>query len=93
MIPKETMRQADLVASVVLLIAGIAIIAHALTMPMKGTYGGVATYWYVSPALFPLFIGSMIIILCFVLAGNAVREKAHTRLLKNIKDFSWSSSA
>ncbi len=87
MVSKEKMRQADLVTAVVLLIVGIAIIAHALTMPMEGAYGGVATYWYVSPALFPLIIGGMIIILCIVLAVNAVREKAHSQLLQIIKNY------
>jgi hypothetical protein len=29
-------------------------------MPMKDSWGGVQNVWFVSPALFPLFVGAMI---------------------------------
>ena len=32
-------------------------------MPMKDTWGGVQNVWFVSPALFPLFVGAMIMLL------------------------------
>jgi len=41
---------------------------------MKDTFGGVQNVWYVSPALFPIFISIGIIILGIVLLINSIKE-------------------
>jgi len=55
------------------MVFGIWIILMASRMPMKATYGGVQNTWYVSPALFPLIIGSAIIILSILLLIHSTK--------------------
>jgi hypothetical protein len=43
-------------------------------MPMKGSWGGVQNVWFVSPALFPLFVGAMIALLGVLLMRTAIRS-------------------
>jgi hypothetical protein len=73
---KTTLRRADLVVSILLLIFGIFVIAEATTMPMTASYGGVESHWYVAPALIPLFIGGGLILLSAVLLFVAIKDGA-----------------
>jgi hypothetical protein len=41
---------------------------------MKDSWGGVQNVWYVSPALFPLLVGSMIMLLGALLARTALKR-------------------
>jgi hypothetical protein len=42
-------------------------------MPMKDSWGGVQNVWFVSPALFPLFVGAIIALLGIALILNAFK--------------------
>lgn len=67
MLDKETLRKADVITGIIIFLFGLFIISQALKMPMKDSWGGVQNVWYVSPALFPLFVGSMIGLLGLIL--------------------------
>jgi hypothetical protein len=60
MMDKEKLRKADIFSGSIIMLFGLWVISQALQMPMKDSYGGVQNVWYVSPALLPLFVGSMI---------------------------------
>lgn len=60
---KELLRKADIFSGGLVMLAGLLIVSFALQMPMKDSYGGVQNVWYVSPALFPLFVGAMLVLL------------------------------
>ncbi|WP_426415206.1 tripartite tricarboxylate transporter TctB family protein [Aestuariirhabdus sp. LZHN29] len=68
------LRLADLRTAIILLILAIAILAEASTFPMTDSWGGVENVWYVSPALFPLVIGCLLLILAMVLLVTAYRS-------------------
>jgi len=63
MMDKSKLRGADIITGVLFFILGIYIIAEALTMPLKDSYAGVESVWYVSPALMPFIIGAAMIFL------------------------------
>lgn len=69
----HNLRKKDLVTSLIIIVCGLAILAGAAGMPMKGSWGGVQNVWYVSPALFPLFVGGMLTLLGLVLLSTALR--------------------
>ncbi|NNL78791.1 MAG: hypothetical protein HKO68_20865 [Desulfobacterales bacterium] len=87
MMDKDKLRKADIFSGSIMFLFGIWIISQALKMPMKDSWGGVQNVWFVSPALFPLFVGAMIMLLGALLVRTAVKEvgfkevKAVTRWL------------
>jgi hypothetical protein len=60
MMEKEKLRKADIFSGSIICLVGLWIIGQALKMPMKDSWGGVQNVWFVSPAIFPLFVGVMI---------------------------------
>lgn len=73
-----SMHKGNFVAALVLLVLSSGLFLHTLSFPMTGSYGGVENQWFVSPALFPLFVLGILVFLSFVLtvmAFRAVREK------------------
>jgi hypothetical protein len=73
MMDKEKLRKADIFSGSVIFLFGLWIVAQAVRMPMKDSYGGVQNVWYVSPALFPLFVGAMIALLGALLIRTALK--------------------
>lgn len=71
---KEKLRKADAFSGSIIFLFGLWIISQALKMPMKDSWGGVQNVWFVSPALFPLFVGAMIMLLGFLLIRTAVKS-------------------
>jgi len=71
---KKELRKADFITSVLLLLFSAWIIMETLKMPMKDTFGGVQNVWYVSPALFPLIISIVIMVLAAVLLINSINS-------------------
>ena len=67
------MRKADIYSGAAICLFGLWIILQALKMPMKDSWGGVQNVWYVSPAIFPLFVGSMIMLLGALLCRTALK--------------------
>ena len=74
MFEKETLRKADFLTGLLIFIFGLFIISQGVQMPMKDSWGGVESVWYVSPALFPLIVGSMISILGLILTVKSFLE-------------------
>jgi len=71
MMEKEKLRKADFFSGIIMSLFGLWMVSQAFRMPMKDSWGGVQNVWFVSPALFPLFVGSVIIILGALLARHA----------------------
>lgn len=74
MLEKEQLRKADIFTGLLFFFFGLFVVSQALQMPMKDSWGGVQNVWYVSPALFPLFVGGIIALLGLILTGKGVRE-------------------
>ncbi|MGB5987351.1 MAG: hypothetical protein WBG37_18745 [Desulfobacterales bacterium] len=73
MLAKEKLRKADIFSGIIISLFGLWIVSQALKMPMKDSWGGVQNVWFVSPALFPLFVGGMIALLGILLTLHALR--------------------
>lgn len=58
-------------------------------MPMKDSWGGVQNVWFVSPALFPLFVGAMITLLGVLLTRTALKRVGFDEFKRIIK---WMTS-
>lgn len=71
---KTKLRGADLITGVVLIVFGVFVLIMAFQMPMKDSWGGVMNVWFVSPALFPLFIGGGIILLAVNILIHALKN-------------------
>ena len=69
MMDKDKLRKADFFSGIIILLFGAWIVRQAFKMPMKDSYAGVQNVWYVSPALFPLLIGSILALLGLFLVG------------------------
>jgi hypothetical protein len=74
MMEKDKLRKADIFSGSIMFLFGIWIISQAIKMPMKDSWGGVQNVWFVSPALFPLFVGTMIMLLGALLVRTAFKE-------------------
>jgi hypothetical protein len=74
MIEKDKLRKADVYSGAITFLFGLWIVLQASKMPMKDSWGGVQNVWYVSPALFPLFVGSMIMLLGALLTRMALKR-------------------
>ncbi len=80
MLDKDTLRKADVFSGGIISLFGFFVVYQSLQMPMKDTYGGVQNVWYVSPAIFPLFIGSIISLLGITLTGIALKSVGKEKL-------------
>lgn len=74
MMEKDQLRKADIFSGTLILILGLFIISQGLQMPMKDSWGGVQNVWFVSPALFPLFVGSTLSLLGGILISIAFKS-------------------
>ena len=72
MIEIDKLRKADVFSGTIIFLLGIFVVYQAFQMPMKDSYAGVQNVWYVSPALFPLFVGSMLALLGLLLMKTAI---------------------
>ena len=81
MMDKEKLRKADIFSGGVIMLFGVWIISQAIQMPMKDSWGGVQNVWYVSPALFPLFVGAMITLLGALLVRKALQTVGRKGLM------------
>jgi hypothetical protein len=81
MMDKDKLRKADIFSGGVIVLLGLWIISQAVKMPMKDSWGGVQNVWYVSPALFPLFVGAMIALLGALLVRRALKTVGREGLM------------
>ena len=84
---KTKLRGLDIISGLVFVLFAIFGFAETFQMPMTETYGGVSNVWYVSPALFPLFVNSGILILGAGLVLFAIREGGGTYLKSSYAEF------
>ena len=73
MLDKEKLRKVDAYSGIIIFLFGAWIVWQASKMPMKDSWGGVQNVWFVSPALFPLFVGGMIMLLGLLLFRTALK--------------------
>lgn len=83
MLEKDKLRKADIFSGSIICLLGLWIITQALKMPMKDSWGGVQNVWFVSPAIFPLFVGAVIMLLGALLTRTALKTVGLTAL-KNV---------
>ncbi|WP_168203431.1 tripartite tricarboxylate transporter TctB family protein [Oceanispirochaeta crateris] len=82
---EKKLRQYDFITSIILLLFGLWELTEAFKMPMKESYGGVQSTWYVSPALLPLFIGGGILFLGMILLINSVKTGGASSFIEGVK--------
>jgi hypothetical protein len=85
MLEKEKMRKADVFTGAAVFLFGAWIVSQAFKMPMKDSWGGVMNVWYVSPALLPLFVGSMIMLLGAMLCRFALKTIGLSEFRKTVR--------
>jgi hypothetical protein len=73
MLETDKLRKADIFSGTTISLFGLWVVGQALKMPMKDSWGGVQNVWFVSPALFPLFVGGIITVLGIALVVNALK--------------------
>lgn len=86
----KQLRKADIFSGGLITVVGLLIIGQGVQMPMTDSYGGVQNVWYVSPALFPLFVGAMLSLLGLMLISIALKEVGFQGV-KNVVTFLLSS--
>ena len=84
MLEKEKLRKADIFSGLAIFLFGLFIVLMASEMPMKDSWGGVQNVWYVSPALFPLFVGGVIMLLGAMLTRTALKMAGIKALAETI---------
>ncbi|MGD8291189.1 MAG: hypothetical protein PVF37_05775, partial [Desulfobacterales bacterium] len=89
MLEKEKLRKADVYSGGAIFLFGLWIVLQALKMPMKDSWGGVQNVWYVSPAIFPLFVGCMIMLLGGLLCRTALKRIGFKAFTETVR---WLSS-
>jgi hypothetical protein len=73
MMEKDKLRKADVYSGMTIFLFGTWIVWQATKMPMQDSWGGVQDVWFVSPALFPLIVGGMIMLLGLLLSRTALK--------------------
>ncbi|MEZ5581797.1 MAG: tripartite tricarboxylate transporter TctB family protein [Candidatus Competibacteraceae bacterium] len=66
------LRRLDFRTGIILALLAVGLIWEATSYPMSDSFGGVQNVWYVSPALFPLIVGGLLMLLSLALVANAV---------------------
>lgn len=75
MLDKSRLRKADVLTSLLVMLFGGWMLKEAATYPMKDSWGGVQNVWYVSPAIFPLFIGGALMVVALILLIQAIKAE------------------
>lgn len=90
---KSKLRRLDFRTGILLALLAVAVLWEAASYPMSDSYGGVQNVWYVSPALFPLLVGLLLLILALVLVGNAVAYHGWPGVLRGNREESEDSGS
>jgi hypothetical protein len=73
MLEKDKLRKADVYSGALVFLFGLWMVGQAFKMPMRDSWGGVMNVWYVSPALMPLFIGAVVMVLGAILFRTGLK--------------------
>ncbi len=85
MLTSEKLRKADIFSGIIISLFGLWVISQAAKMPMKDSWGGVQNVWFVSPALFPLFVGGVIVLLGIGLTVHALKVVGFAGLTQTLR--------
>ncbi len=85
MLDKEKLRKADIYSGAIIFLFGLLVVLQAVKMPMKDSWGGVQNVWYVSPAIFPLFVGCMIMLLGGLLCRTALKMVGYKAFAETVR--------
>lgn len=86
MIEKTRLRGLDLITSIIFFLLAIYILVGAMGMPLKDSFAGVDSVWYVSPALLPIIIGIAMLLLSATIFSNALKDGGWNALLAIISE-------
>jgi len=82
---KVELRKKDFITSIILIAFGIWMLVYTITaVPMKDSFGGVMNIWYVSPGLFPICLGGLIIIMGIVLCRRAIKDGGAKKFFEDL---------
>src|SRR4030043_2169594 len=82
---KTELRKKDFMSSIILISFGIFMVLYSITViPMKDSWGGVMNVWFVSPGLFPVCLGLLIIIMGIVLCNRAIKDGGAKKFLEDL---------
>jgi len=82
---KTDLRKKDFITSIILIAFGIFMILYTITeVPMKDSWGGVMNVWFVSPGLFPVCIGGLLIIMGIVLCNRAIKDGGAKKFFQDL---------
>jgi hypothetical protein len=82
---KVEMRKKDFITSFILIAFGIFMILYTIVeIPMKDSWGGVMNVWFVSPGLFPLCLGGLIIIMGVILCHRAIKDGGAKKFFEDL---------
>lgn len=84
MLPPKPLRQADVVASCFFILLGIVVIVAASRMPWSSTRTGGEAQWFLSPGLFPVVVGALLIIFSGRVLAAAIREGGHRDIGRSV---------
>lgn len=96
MIEKARLRGLDLITSILFFLLAIYILIGAMGMPLKDSYAGVDSVWYVSPALLPIIIGIAMLLLSAAIFFNGLKDggwKALQTIIIESKNIKFLSDA
>jgi len=74
MMDKSKLRGADIITGFLFFLLGIWILFESFKMPLKDSYAGVDSAWFVSPALMPLIIGVAIMLLSITIFMHGMKH-------------------
>jgi hypothetical protein len=74
MLPRQSLRRADVVASCAFMALGAVVIYRAYQMPWASARTGGSVQWYLSPGLFPVVVGALLILFSTRVLINALKE-------------------
>jgi hypothetical protein len=77
MLPRESLRRADVVGSIFFMVLGAVVIWRASQMPWASAVTGASVQWYLSPGLFPAVVGTLLILFSARVLVQALREGGH----------------
>lgn len=75
------LRKSDFKASLIMIVLAVLILIETSSFPMSGSVGGVESTWFVSPALFPLVIVSVLLLCATYLSFVSLRSGGSSGVL------------
>jgi hypothetical protein len=81
-------RRSDFYTGIVILAVAIAMLLESFTFPMQESYAGVQNVWYVSPALLPILVSGLLILLSVILIRKAIIDGGMQQAIEDFPNIS-----